>query len=161
MLGLLFVMCLSHHAFETRLHEERKAWKKLQRDMKEVKKALYPSKLPSPPGSKEIESNPPTLFEQRYARYESLDPSQPLAPYPSQTFDAPPLEQPRPSMVDQLVANIFGDPVPGMASSSRTSFTRTTIMPTYFDSSLYTSQGLIELHLMTTLLQMITISRGC
>jgi hypothetical protein len=36
MFGLLFGMYLSHHAVETRLHEERKARKKLQKDMKEV-----------------------------------------------------------------------------------------------------------------------------
>jgi hypothetical protein len=84
MFGLLFSMCRSHHAVETRLHEERKAWKKLQKDMKEVKKALYPNK-------------------QRYASYEIFDPSQPFAPYASQAFDAPPpppLEQLRPSMAD-------------------------------------------------------------
>jgi hypothetical protein len=50
-------MCRSHRAIETRLHEERKACKKLQKDMKEVKKALYPNKTP-PLGSKERESNP-------------------------------------------------------------------------------------------------------
>jgi AraC-like DNA-binding protein len=61
--GLLFGMCRSHHAVETRLHEERKARKKLQKDMKEVKKALYPNKTPSPLGSEERESNPPTPFE--------------------------------------------------------------------------------------------------
>jgi hypothetical protein len=48
--GLLFGMCRSHHAIETRLHEERKAHKKLQKDMKE-KSALYPNRTPSPPGS--------------------------------------------------------------------------------------------------------------
>jgi hypothetical protein len=108
--------------------------------MKEVKKALYPNKKPSPPGSEETERNPPTHLEQRYERYESFDPSQPFAPYPSQTFDAPPPplpKQPRPSMADQLVADIFGDPIPGMDSSSHTSFTHTTI-PTYCHSSLYT-----------------------
>jgi hypothetical protein len=36
MFGLLFGMCRSHHAIDTRLHE-RKARKKLQKDMKEVK----------------------------------------------------------------------------------------------------------------------------
>jgi hypothetical protein len=36
-------MCSSHHAIETRLHEERKARKKHQKDMNEVKKALYPN----------------------------------------------------------------------------------------------------------------------
>jgi hypothetical protein len=58
MLGLLFGMCRSHHAIETRLRQERKAHKKLQKDMKEVKKALYPNKTPSPLGSGERESNP-------------------------------------------------------------------------------------------------------
>jgi hypothetical protein len=57
-------MCLSHHAIETRLYEERKAQKKLQKDIKEVKKALYPNKTPSPPGYEERESNPLTPFEQ-------------------------------------------------------------------------------------------------
>jgi hypothetical protein len=68
-------MCRSHHAVETRLHEERKARKKLQKDMKEVKQALYPNMTPSPPSSEERESNPPTTFEQHYASYESFDPS--------------------------------------------------------------------------------------
>jgi hypothetical protein len=31
--------------------------------MKEVKKALYPNRTPSPLGSEERESNPPTPFE--------------------------------------------------------------------------------------------------
>jgi hypothetical protein len=83
MFGLLFDMCRSHHAIKTRLHEERKAHKKLQKDMKEVKKALYPNKTPSPPGSKERESNSPTPFDQRYANYENFDPSHPFAPYVS------------------------------------------------------------------------------
>jgi hypothetical protein len=73
----------SHHAVETRLHEERKAPKKLQNDIKEVKKALYPNKTPSPLGSEERESNPPTPFEQRYANYENFDSSHPFAPYAS------------------------------------------------------------------------------
>jgi hypothetical protein len=76
-------MCRSHHAVETRLHEERKARKKLQKDIKEVKKALYPNKTPSPLDSKERESNPPTLFEQRYTNYENFDPSHLFAPYAS------------------------------------------------------------------------------
>jgi hypothetical protein len=108
--GLLFGMCRSHHAVETRLHEERKAHKKLQKDMDEVKKALYPNKTPSPLGSEERESNPPTPFEQRYANYENIDPLHPFALYASTshmgfdsqlggdfgqqgpTFDAPPPE---------------------------------------------------------------------
>jgi hypothetical protein len=57
MFGLLFGMCFSHHAIETRLHEERKTRKKLQKDLKEVKKSLYPNNTP-PPGPKERESNP-------------------------------------------------------------------------------------------------------
>jgi hypothetical protein len=76
-------MCRSHHAIETRLHEERKVRKKIQKDMNEVKKALYPNKTPSPSGSEEIESNTPTPFEQRYANYENFDPSHPFAPYAS------------------------------------------------------------------------------
>jgi hypothetical protein len=83
MFRLLFDMCHSHHAVETRLHEERKALKKLQKDMKEVKKALYPNETPSPLGSKERESNPPTPFEQRYVTYINFDPSQPFASYAS------------------------------------------------------------------------------
>jgi hypothetical protein len=63
MFELLFGMCRSHHAIETRLHDERKARKKLQKDRNEVKKALYPNKISSPPGSEERESNPPTPFE--------------------------------------------------------------------------------------------------
>jgi hypothetical protein len=57
MFRLLFGMCCSHHAIETRLHEEKKAQKKLQKDMKEVKKTLYLNKTPSP-SSKEREGNP-------------------------------------------------------------------------------------------------------
>jgi hypothetical protein len=34
------------------------------------------------------------------------------------TFDAPPPEQPRPSMADEFATSIFGDPNLGMASSS-------------------------------------------
>jgi hypothetical protein len=40
MFGLLFGMCHSHHAIETRLHEERKACKKLQKDMKSRKLSI-------------------------------------------------------------------------------------------------------------------------
>jgi hypothetical protein len=126
--------------------------------MKEVKKALYPNKTPSPPGFKERESNPPTPFEQRCANYENFDPSHPFAPYASTshmgfdsqlgddfgqqgpTFDAPPPEQSRPSMVDEFTASIFGDPNPGMASSSLTSLHHST-MPPFFDSSMYTGLG--------------------
>jgi hypothetical protein len=137
--GLLVDICRSHHAVETRLHEERKARKKLQKDMNEVKKALYPNKTPSPLGSEERESNSPTPFEQRYANYENFDPSHPFAPYASTshmgfdsqlgghfgqqgpTFDAPPPppppEQPRPNMADEFTASIFGDSNPGIASS--------------------------------------------
>jgi hypothetical protein len=60
-----------------------KARKKLQKDMKEVKSAHYPNMTHSPPGSEERESNPPTLFEQRYANYENFDLSHPFAPYSS------------------------------------------------------------------------------
>jgi hypothetical protein len=42
MFGLWFGMCHSHHTVEARLHEERKARKKLQKDTKEVKQALLP-----------------------------------------------------------------------------------------------------------------------
>jgi hypothetical protein len=76
--------CCSHHAIQTRLHEERKARKKLQKDMKEVKEALYPNKTPHP-SSEGRESNRPTPFEQRYANYESFDPSHPFAAYRSTT----------------------------------------------------------------------------
>jgi hypothetical protein len=144
MVGLLFGMCRSHHAVEIRLHEERNSHKKLQKDMKEVKKAIYRNKTPSPPGTEEREINPPTPFDQRYANYENFDPSQPFAHYASQAFDAPPPpppppppEQLIPSMVDPLAANIFGNPNPGMTSSSHTSLPHTTIPP-FFDSSLYT-----------------------
>jgi hypothetical protein len=155
-------MCRSHHAIETRLHEERKARKKLQKDMNEVKKALYVNKASSPLGSEERESNPPTPFEQRYVNYETFDPSHPLAPYVSTshmgfdsqlggdfgqqgpTFDAPPPppppEQPRPSMADEFAPSIFGDPNPGMASSSHSSLHHST-MPPFFDSSMYTRSG--------------------
>jgi hypothetical protein len=56
------------------------------------------------------------------------------------TFDAPPPphpEQPRSSMADEFAASIFGDPNPGMASSSHTSLHHST-MPPFFDSSMYT-----------------------
>jgi hypothetical protein len=129
--------------------------------MNEVKKALYPNKTPSPPGSKERESNPPTPFEQRYANYENFDPSHPFAPYASTshmgfdsqlggdfgqqgpTFDAPPLpppEQLRPSMVDEFAASIFGDRNPCMTSHSHTSLHLST-MPPFFDSSMHTGPG--------------------
>jgi hypothetical protein len=52
MFRLLFGTCRSHYALEARLHEERKTQKKLQKDMREVKKALYPNKTP-PPGPEE------------------------------------------------------------------------------------------------------------
>jgi hypothetical protein len=55
-----------------------------------VKKALYPNK--APPGFEERESNTPTPFEQRYAKYENFDPSHPFAPYVGQVFDALPPE---------------------------------------------------------------------
>jgi hypothetical protein len=157
--GLLFGMCRSHHAVETRLHEERKARKKLQKDIKEVKKALYPNKTHSPPDSEERESNPPTLFEQRYVNYENFDLSHPFAPYASTshmrfdsqlgddfgqqgpTFDAPPPEQPRPSMADEFTASIFGDPNTAMASSSHTSLHHST-MPPFFGSSMYIALAL-------------------
>jgi hypothetical protein len=122
------------------------------------KKALYPNKSPSLPGSEERESNPPTPFEQRYANYENFNPSHPFAPYASTsymgfdsqlggdigqqgaTFDAPPPEQPRPSMVDKFTASIFGDTNPGMASSSHTSLHLSTMSP-FFDSSMCTGLG--------------------
>jgi hypothetical protein len=160
---LLFGMCRSHHAVETRLHEERKTRKKLQKDMNDVKKALYLNKTPSPPSSEERESNPSTLFEQRYTNYENFNPSHPFAPYASTshmgfdsqlggdfdqqgpTFDAhyppPPPEQPRPSMVDEFATSIFDDPNPGMASSSHTSLHYSTMSP-FFDSSMFTGPGL-------------------
>jgi hypothetical protein len=156
-------MCRSHHVVETRLHEERKSCNKLQKDMNEVKKALYPNKTPSPSGSEERESNPPTPFEQRYANYENFDLSHPFASYDSTshmgfdsqlggdfgqqgpTFDAPPPppppEQSRPNMVDEFTASIFGDPNPGMASSSHSSLHKSTMQP-FFDSSMYTGPGL-------------------
>jgi hypothetical protein len=156
--GLLFGLCRSHHAIETRHHEERNARKKLQKDMKEVKKELYPNKTLFPLGSKERESNPPTPFQQRYANYGNFDPSHPFAPYASTshmgfdsqlrddfgqqgpTFDAPPPEQPRPSMADEFATSIFGDPNPGMASSSHTSLHHST-MPPFCGSSMYTRAG--------------------
>jgi hypothetical protein len=161
--GLLFGMCRSHHAIEIRLHEERKSRKKLQKDMNEVKKALYLNKTPFPPGFKERESNPPTPFEQRYANYDNFDPSHPFDPYVSTshmgfdsqlggdfgqqgpTFDAPPPpphpEQPRPSMANEFAASIFCDPNPSMTSSSHSSLHHCT-MPPFFDSSMYTGPGL-------------------
>jgi hypothetical protein len=76
-------MCRSHHTLETRLHEERKTSNKLQKDMNEVKKALYPNKTPSSLGSEERESNHHTPFDQRYDNYENFDLSHPFAPYAS------------------------------------------------------------------------------
>jgi hypothetical protein len=52
----------------------------------------------------------------------------------------PPLEQPKPSMADEFVASIFGDPNPGMASSSHKSLHHSTMSP-FFDSSMYTGPG--------------------
>jgi hypothetical protein len=151
MFGLLFGMCQSHHVVEVRLHEESKARKKIQKDMKKIKQALYPNKTPSPPGSEERESNPPTPFEQCYAGYENFDPSQSFALYASTShmgfvsqqggapdphapsFAAPPPpEPPRASMVDEFTASIFGGPTYGMAS---------TTMPPFVDSSIYTGPG--------------------
>jgi hypothetical protein len=148
--------------FRQSFMKERKAHKKLQKDMNEVKKALYLNKTPSPPGSEERESNPPTPFEQRYANYQNFDPSHPFALYASTyhmgfdsqlggdfgqqspTIDAPPLppppEQPRPSIADEFAASIFGEPNPGMASSSYSSLHHST-MPPFFDSSMYTGPG--------------------
>jgi hypothetical protein len=85
MFGLLFGMCRFDHAIERKLHEEGKARRKLEKDVKEVKKALYPNK--TPPGSEERESKtpPPIPFEQRYASYENFDPYHPFAPYASTT----------------------------------------------------------------------------
>jgi hypothetical protein len=57
---------------------------------------------------------------------------------PSST--APPPEQPRPSVVDEIVTSIFGYPNPGMASSSHASLQNTT-MPPFFNSSIYTEPG--------------------
>jgi hypothetical protein len=126
--------------------------------MNEVKKALYPNKTPSPLGFEERESNSPTPFEQRYANYENFDPSHPFAPYASTshmgfdsqlggdfgqqgpTFDVSHPEQSRPSMADEFATSIFGDPNPGMASSSHTSLHYST-MPPFFDSSMYTEPG--------------------
>jgi hypothetical protein len=128
--------------------------------MKEVKKALYPNKTP-PPSSEERESNPPTPFEQRYASYESFDPSQPFAPYAGTShigfhfqlggdfgqqgpsFAAPPPpppEQPRPSVADEIMASIFGGPNLDMTSSSLASLHHTTVTQ-FFDSSMYTGLG--------------------
>jgi hypothetical protein len=81
MFRLLFGMCCSYHVIKVRLHEERKSHKKLQKDMKEVKQALYLNMTLSSLGSEERESNSPTPFEQRYVSYESFNPSQPFAPY--------------------------------------------------------------------------------
>jgi hypothetical protein len=49
----------------------------------------------------------------------------------------PPPKQPRPSMADDIVASIFGDPNPGMVSSALESLHHT-IAPPFFDSSMYT-----------------------
>jgi hypothetical protein len=163
LLGLLIGTCCCHRAIETRLHEERKCLKKLQKDMKEVKKALYPNNTPSPPGSEERECNPPTPFEQRYANYENFDPSQLFAPYTSQAFDAPPppspLEHQGPSMVDHLAADLFGDPNPCMANSSHTSLPHTN-MPPFLTRPCTPGQDHIGLHRMITPWQMITRRQG-
>jgi hypothetical protein len=44
-------------------------------------------------------------------------------------------------MADQITTTIFGNPNPGMASSSHASLHHTT-MPSFFDSSMYTGPGL-------------------
>jgi hypothetical protein len=128
--------------------------------MKEVKKVFYPNKTP-PLGFEERQSNPPSPFEQSYGNYENFDSSQPFAPYASQPFDAPPSppEQPRLSMVDHLVADIFGDPNPAML-----------VVPTclliillclHSLTHLCTpGQDCIGLHLMITPCQMITGRHG-
>jgi hypothetical protein len=60
---------------------------------------------------------------------------------PSFATPPPPLpEQPRPSMADEIVTSIFGDPNPGMASSTLASLHHTT-MPPFFVSSMYTGPG--------------------
>jgi hypothetical protein len=43
-------------------------------------------------------------------------------------------------MAEQIAADIFGDPIPGMVSSSHTYLHHTT-MPSFFDSSIYTGPG--------------------
>jgi hypothetical protein len=43
-------------------------------------------------------------------------------------------------MTDEIAASIFGDPNPGMASSSQASLLHTT-MPSFFDSSMHTGPG--------------------
>jgi hypothetical protein len=52
----------------------------------------------------------------------------------------PPPEQPRPSMADEIAASIFDDPNLGMESSSL-EFLHHTIVPPFFDSSMYTGPG--------------------
>jgi hypothetical protein len=129
--------------------------------MNEVKKAIYPNKTPSPPGSDDRERNPSPLRLSKdmqdmktLIHLTHLFPMQvPLKWSLTQLggdfgqqghpFDAPPPpspEQPRPSMVDQIAADIFDDPNPGMASSIHTSLTHTT-MPSFFGSSLYIVSG--------------------
>jgi hypothetical protein len=109
MFVLLFGMCCSHHAIETRLHEEKKARKKLQKDMKEVKQSLYPDKTPSPLGSEERESNPPTPFEQRYVGYETFDPSQSFGPYASSSHMG----------FDSQLGGVFGQHAPSFAAKNK------------------------------------------
>jgi hypothetical protein len=151
-------MCRSHHAIEMRLHEERKARKKLQKDMKEVKSTMYPNRTPSPSGSEESSSNPPTPFEQRYANYENFDPSHSFAPYASTSHMGLTL-----SLVATLVSKVtplmhlllssqdlawqmrsllvsLVPPHPDMASSSHTSLHHTNMLP-FFDSSICTGPG--------------------
>jgi hypothetical protein len=43
-------------------------------------------------------------------------------------------------MADEFAASIFGDPNPGMASSSH-SYLHHSTMPPFFDSSMYTGPG--------------------
>jgi hypothetical protein len=61
-------------------------------------------------------------------------------PFVSPPPPPPPPEQPKRSMVDEIVASIFDDPNPGMASSSLESLHHT-ITPPFFNSSIYTGPG--------------------
>jgi hypothetical protein len=57
-----------------RQRHERQPRKDLTRRVKILKSALCPEDPPSPAGSEERESNPPTPFEQRFERNQLEDP---------------------------------------------------------------------------------------
>jgi hypothetical protein len=126
--------------------------------MKEVKKALYPNKTPSPPALKKEKATLLLYSSKDIPAMRTLIPCFLLLPMlaPLTWALILSLVVTLVSMVTHLmhlllssrdlawlmtsIASIFGDPNPGMASISCTSLHHTT-MPHFFDSSLYTGPG--------------------